>query len=352
MTVDVVVHDHDDGNRYLVINVHQFGETPVVCRHNGPDNLRLRDRLTPGDFFIRPAGKPQTERITDAAKLHDLLELAAENRARRMLEVGRRVGLVPAESSEKRFEDELATIQELVVPVTEVPHWRVTIRPDRFDPDLIPTRSKCLNIVEKAKVSLRGWDFPYVPTRDGQSGQGSNWIAAWCTFMGTAEYWRLFQSGQFVHYSAVREVTESQWRDKLQAEAMNHLRHVRDVDWDSVPGFISLINLLYIVTEIFEFAARVAQAGVYEGAVTVRVEIHGIQGFVLTTDANRSWRLYCTASENDLSKTWIIPTDRLIADSASYSLAAAGWFYESFGWMEPNLDVLRKDQQEFLRRSD
>jgi hypothetical protein len=43
----------------------------------------------------------------NASQMHDLLELAAEKRARRILEVSRRVGLVPEETAAKRFEKEL-----------------------------------------------------------------------------------------------------------------------------------------------------------------------------------------------------------------------------------------------------
>ena len=132
---------------------------------------------------------------------------------------------------------------------------------------------------------------------------------------------------------------------------MSGRRHSRDVEWDTVPGFISILNLLYNVTEYFEFAARLAQAGIYEGAVTVRIELHGVKGFVLTPESDRSWGLYCVASENLLEKSWAIPSDKLVADTSGHSLAATAWFLESFGWREPNLAVLQKDQEKFLRRS-
>lgn len=247
--LDVVLHRHDDGNEYLAIHVHQFAETPIICKRNCPDDVQRRDRMTAGDFFIRPPGKPQTEKVVDASRLHDLLELAAENRARRMLEVAHRVGLVPSESAETRFESELASITEFPVPVTEVPYWRVIIRPNRYDEELIASRSKCLKLMEKTRVRLRGWDFPAGTSGESEIVQGSRWIGSSCHFMGSIEYWRFYQSGQFVHWSAVREVTERQWREKLQGSVMGCLL---DFDLDAVPGFISITNLLYNVTEFFE----------------------------------------------------------------------------------------------------
>jgi hypothetical protein len=73
VTLDVVVHRHDDGNEYLAFHVQQFVETSVICRKNGPDELGQRDRLSAGDFFVRPPGKPQTERITDARAIQELI---------------------------------------------------------------------------------------------------------------------------------------------------------------------------------------------------------------------------------------------------------------------------------------
>src|SRR5437588_3304353 len=31
VSVDIVLHDHDDGNRYLAFHVHQFKDSPIVC---------------------------------------------------------------------------------------------------------------------------------------------------------------------------------------------------------------------------------------------------------------------------------------------------------------------------------
>jgi predicted HTH transcriptional regulator len=110
VTVDIVVHQQD-ALRYLAFDVHQFSDSPVVCRRNTPDSVRGNDRLTQGEVYVRPtSGRPRTVKVTDAALMHDLLELAAESRARRMLEVGKRIGLVPAESVESTFDSELPAL--------------------------------------------------------------------------------------------------------------------------------------------------------------------------------------------------------------------------------------------------
>ena len=65
ITVDMVVHHHDDSNTYLAIHVHQFQDSPVVCRDNSP--VKQEDRLVAGEIYVRSnVGKPQTVKVTEA----------------------------------------------------------------------------------------------------------------------------------------------------------------------------------------------------------------------------------------------------------------------------------------------
>lgn len=350
IALDIVLHLATNDKQYLAINVHQFSECPVVCKCHSPQDIPAKDKFSPGDFFIRPPGKPRTERITQATQLHDLLELSAEHRARRMLAAGNRIGLVPAASTNSRFDDEIADIGQNPGKILQNPHWHVVIRPDTYQENHIESRSQLLNIVQKARVSLRGWDFPFVSPRDDEIAKGSNWIGSQVDFMGTREFWRFYQSGQFTQYSSVREVTETRWHDKLAASAEGHFGHLRPKLRTSARGFISLINLLYIITEYFEFAARLAQAGVYLSNVSVSIAVSGVKDFVLTTESNRSWSKYCPANENAYSKEWVIAAKELISDSPRYSLDAFSWYVECFGWLNPNLDAMKIEQHKFLNR--
>jgi hypothetical protein len=245
----------------------------------------------------------------------------------------------------------LAAIKDLPVPVKSVAYWTVLFRPETYSPERIPTLTECVKLVEKARVQLRGWDFPHLAMREDECNgtvRGSTWTGSWTNFMGNVEYWQLFQSGQFVHFSAVREATEPQWRIKLQREAMSHLQHIHDIDWDAIPGYVSLVNLVYVITEYFEFAARICQAGIYQGDIEIAIGLHGARGFLLTTEWSRVWRQYCRASSNELNKSWRISSEAMVAGSAEHSLKAITWLCECFGWMSPNLEALSHDQQKLL----
>jgi hypothetical protein len=115
---------------------------------------------------------------------------------------------------------------QLPVPVLAGPHWRVNIRPERYEAGAIVSLGECFSVVERAAVRLRGWPYPAVSRNSEERDQGTNWVASWCSFRGHSEYWRFYQSKQFLHLFAVREATESAWAEKLRITAMGHLGHM------------------------------------------------------------------------------------------------------------------------------
>jgi hypothetical protein len=236
----------------------------------------------------------------------------------------------------------------LPVPVRKFPYWAVLFRPEMYTPELIPSLGDCIKLVEKTRVQLRGWDFPHLSNEPTERGNGSNWVASWVNFLGSIEYWRLYQSGQFLHVAAVFEAVDNGIHAKLHHDTMSHLRHVKNIDWDKVPGYLTIGNLVYNVTERFEFAARICQAGVYRGNLDITLELNGVKGFVLTTDWNRAWWQYCAANDDRLTKTWRVSSDALIAGSAEHSMEAIVWLCECFGWLSPNVEALRNDQKKLL----
>jgi len=239
---------------------------------------------------------------------------------------------------------------QLPTPVLHYPHWRVHFRPDEYKEDLIPSLSKCFEIIERTKLSLRGWDYPHLDKRDTNRERGNNWVSSWSDFMGHFEYWRFYQSGQFLHLFSVREATEVDFKEKLKSEIKSH-RIMTDgqIDWEEVPGFLSIINFIYNITEIYEFAARLCQSQIYTGTLNIQIDIRGIKGFVLTAPWERSWHSYYAASQDTLTNLQKIDTEKLIAASKDVSLSTILWFFERFGWMSPSEDVIRQDQDDLIK---
>ena len=237
---------------------------------------------------------------------------------------------------------------QLSVSVRDHPHWRVNLRPGEYNEELISSLSLCLETIEKTTVRLRGLPYPYLSPHDTSQERGANWVASWLGPGGQEEYWRFYQSGQFVHLFSVREAVEPGFREELERRAHEKLG-LYDKDWAEVPGFISIPNFIYTVTEIFEFAARLCQKGIYRGTVRVSIKLEKIKGFTLMAGRGRAWWKLYSSGTNKLEKTWELQSDGLVANSANHSLEAILWFFERFGWDDPSIEIIKNDQQDLLQ---
>jgi len=235
---------------------------------------------------------------------------------------------------------------QLPVPILNDPHWRVIIRPDEYIENLISSLSTCRNIIEKNKLRLRGWDYPHL---SNNIDTGKNYFASWCDLRRHKEYWRFYQSGQFIHLFSVRESIDTDWKQELEKAMQSHLNGMVIVDWNQDPGYFSILNIIYTITEIYEFAARLCQAQIYKGKINIDIKINGICGFVLAMEVGRVWYNYYKSSVDDIGNTWTYDTDILVADSSNKALEAIYWLFEKFGWLDQPKESIKRDQEHFIK---
>ena len=198
-------------------------------------------------------------------------------------------------------------------------YWRVVIRPASFEEKHIPDYSDLFPIVEKNSVRLRGWYYPHVDT-GRQPDTGADWVGQECDWKHQIEVWRLYQSGQFVHYFALA----GEWRDRSDF-------------WPPEPGWshgkhIYYVNTIYSFVEIFEFAARLAQSPAGAGRMHVEIDLRNLKGRRLVAED------ICHALSGDYRTNmpdWKYPWDGsqtdLIARPRELAATAAREFFARFG---------------------
>ena len=235
----------------------------------------------------------------------------------------------------------------LPIPVLAHPHWRVNIRQASYQAERVPSLTECIAVIEATKVRLRGWDYPHLSRKAGQTGRGNDYIDSWTAFMGHLEYWRFFQSAQFLHLFAVREALEPQGAAKLKQTAIWHIGEPGVVE--AAPGFFSLLNVVYTVTEVFEFASRLCQRGVHEGTVIIDIRIRGARGFGIIPEADREWSEYYALGSDDVGHAWTIESADLVAATSQHALDATLWVFDRFGWPNPPREIIARDQEKFLK---
>ncbi len=221
---------------------------------------------------------------------------------------------------------------ELLDRIHGTAYWRVTIRPSEFDPSRVPTLGQCKDIVEASQVVLRGWDYPHI--EEITSG-GSDWIESQCHWEGRhLEYWRFYMSAQFAHHFTLIEDFHRLTRSPAPER------------------YMLVLNALYTVTEVFEFAARLAHHGVLRPAADLSIRIHGTQGRELTyQDLFHSvgFGPY-VCRQSDIRYETQASEAQLLGQAANLAVDAAIAIFEAFQWFNPPKAQLIEEQAKLLER--
>lgn len=223
-------------------------------------------------------------------------------------------------------------------------YWRINFQP-LTDFQKFKTLAECKDIVEKNSVELRGWDYPHFPRRmDENDGlaPGNDYYEAWVDWWNHKEFWRMYQSGQFIHYLALREdwFEEDEWRNNLTEE----------IKPGTSLGIIG--STVYQMTEIYEFLSRLVNAGIYDEGVSVSISLNNTRGRELwIEDKMRAplFNRYKTVAEKiEFVKEY--SKDQIITSPKDLGLDAAIYIFERFGWHTPPIETIKKDQENLLNR--
>lgn len=220
----------------------------------------------------------------------------------------------------------------LIDRIRAIGHWRVVFRPARPLHQQL-SFAECEQVVERNRVTLRGWDFPHISRRkdDGAGyGREDGFAENWCDWIHSVEFWRMYRSGQFVSYRSLEQDL-----DGTQTEDQRYL-DVRDA--------------IYSVSEFIEFAHRIAKDGLYRDGYEAEVSLVNTKGRFLQVGPGRMPFLDPRRTNLDTIslKTEVTPSQ--IHESApATSLPLIIELFSNFGW-DPASAQIGIDQEKFYRR--
>jgi len=212
-------------------------------------------------------------------------------------------------------------------------HWRVVTRP------LAPLAERlsfqeCADLVERNRVSLRGWDYPHISRRQddqGATGRGDNYVESWCDWQSMLEFWRMHRSGQFLSYNALQGEKEAGAKQG-------------GVRW------LDVVDTIYTVSEFVEFAHRLAHAGTYRDGYLFDLSLRNTAGRRLNAGRGRMpfWDdQHSTANIIQIERR--VDSDAIEAGAISVSLGVLLELFDAFGW-NPDPNQIRADQEAFYQR--
>ena len=216
-------------------------------------------------------------------------------------------------------------------------YWRVVVGPLQFNKQRVANILDLRPILDRTRVGLRGWDFPAIHPRNDVT-IGEDWICQSSDWNEYIEYWRFFQSGQFIHLDGFNE----DWVEQSEF-------YGPDKTWP--PGQrLGVYGTLYRFTEIFEFASRLSLTPAGDAGMALSIKLSGLEGRQLWWDkkGRKNFNGQHTASISDFEFKDVFPSPTLIADGWNLAADQALELFRRFGWNPPREVIL--DMQSTLRR--
>ena len=96
-----------EDKQFLLIEVREFDEIPVLCKRAHSDLLRE------GACYVRTSRKPETSELPTQTEMRELLGLATEKGVRRYIEQLERLGIIALPSVTLQVEDDHSFNEEL-----------------------------------------------------------------------------------------------------------------------------------------------------------------------------------------------------------------------------------------------
>ena len=232
--------------------------------------------------------------------------------------------------------------KQLLKTIKSRGYWQVNFKP-LVDQHLgLPL---CKDLTERSSVKFRGWYYPHVPRERRENtdlAPGDDYYEGWIDWSSEKEIWRMYQSGQFIHLKAMEE----DWfkEDSWFSEGMKKIE----------PGAIlDVLWTVYRITEIFEFAARLARSGLYKDGMEISILLGNVSGrkLEIITDRMRAplFGEYKTVAEN-IRFLKVYNWQELTEEAKEKAFEVIIHVFHRFGWENPPTEVIKNDQEKLITR--
>lgn len=211
-------------------------------------------------------------------------------------------------------------------------HWRCNIRP------MTPLRSElslgdCQQLVENARVSMRGWDFPHIEhgtTDHGGLSRTETYFENWTDWYTQTEFWRMYKSGQFLAYKLAIEESEPEYKKQ--------------------GPILETVDAIYTIAEFVEFCYRLTGNEVHSAGVHLNVQLNNTSGRQLWAGKGRVpffVRKQTDAQSISVSGEIMQKPDKSEPNDASIDMLLR--FFDHFGWY-PDRSQIRAELDNFYSR--
>lgn len=231
-------------------------------------------------------------------------------------------------------------MEELINKIKEKGYWRILIRPQQFNDEGINEIDELSKLIEQNEVRLRGWYYPHFD-RENRSF-GKDYIQSYCDYSSHKEFWRFFQSGQFIHYRSIREDYDFDYSKRKPLSINNP---------SPTNKYLEILTTLYTMTEIFEFVSRLINKGVYYNSISISITLFDLydRQLFFYDEGRDLWSDY-RSKEKELEFEKTFNAEDFIANHNQYAVEATYWFFQRFNWAACPKGLLKEEQSKLLER--
>ena len=242
------------------------------------------------------------------------------------------------------------TMDNLINKIKENGYWKVLIRPVDFEEKRIADKDAAAKTVESSKIVFRGWDYPHIDHNEGIVRSGPDSVSSFCDWPegGHFEFWKLYLNGQFVHYFSMIEDYEMSDEEKQRARNSFHFSKLDENN----QRFLSIINALYTITEIYFFAANLAKSANFSKETEIIIELGNVEGRILFFRGEPFRHLFqaYTCRYQPIEEKRVVQTEDLIKNPAELALDFTMDVFKEFNWKDANKNVFVGDQKKLIER--
>jgi hypothetical protein len=233
---------------------------------------------------------------------------------------------------------------EFITKIKSRGYWRINFRPIEAPMQL--TLKQCEELVERNNVRLRGWYYPFYGhgNADNHGIENlNNCCQGWIESGEFKEFWRMYKSGQFLHYKAVNE----DWYDEPGAF------YKPQVPLEAGKRYLNFVgSLTYHVTEIMEFLSRLHKDGLYGKGAYVSISLNNTKDRELTSfDFLRHLLFPRITAENNITFEKTYSQDELNQTGRELAIEPLKHVYEVFNFGDISVEQVIKKDQEALYKS-
>lgn len=311
---------------------------PIICKDNANSADGKRQILRSGQIYIRTE-KATSEAISSAQEMREFLGHALVKKGDELLQnIERLIKGRPAKTtdeSKERYDSEIDEANEFIGRVigkelSNCGYWELLAYPVQYQEKRISELPQIRQVIEKSRVSLRGWSTPHVDNKDtGNFGKGIESSIIWGVHV---EGYRMYQSGLFAFRRAF-------WEDK---ESRNS---------DSAEKVLDFIGIIWTLTEFILFVERLHREVLGSEDIYVKIDLH---------DCDQR-QLVCSDRSVSFWGPYICKESHVILDGmfkgvelkASHREVAAKWakhIFHVFNWERISDAVINDWQMKLIER--